>query len=361
MAMGLDYLGEKPLATHPSQLRCLVDPPTRIWCDLIETESLVLLTLKACLAAEALTPIKLEFWRFNSTGCAKIFDPRKRTGVQGGALLDKAPHDLSLTWAILGADHIAGFSVRGADVSEVMPFSLDPSDTSFLGSDGRPVAGLLSGMTNAEEGLGVADAAASMTVDFDMAAPSGPNVVPAAYHVSWIGVPNSEAALHAVMGALYQPSEWLHSEFTIVDPEASAFESRAYIAEEVRIAVVKCVDPSGAPVDFVCNFLTRDDIQPWLDIVRAGRRTRIELLPRRFGHNSLARLLEGAVREKLGGSPASLIGPGITRQVHEIIFDARWRAFERPRETRAEAQRSRLTLTSRLVTPEPFESASWVM
>src|SRR5258708_2774453 len=61
----------------------------------------------------------MKFWRASGGG-TKIFIDAQRRGVQGGALLDKAPHDLSLSINFLGGSGVSG-QLRNAEVHYLIP------------------------------------------------------------------------------------------------------------------------------------------------------------------------------------------------------------------------------------------------
>lgn len=57
----------------------------------------------------------IHLWRAGSSAVKKVIKA-DRDGIQGGALLDKSPHDLSITVELLEPERIKGFNVKDAEI-----------------------------------------------------------------------------------------------------------------------------------------------------------------------------------------------------------------------------------------------------
>ena len=186
---GVTYFGEKPLLTDKRQLKAL-DSCERFFCDFIETESRVVRTLQRVIGDSDFEISKLSFWRLGSTALKKIFDPETRTGVTGGALVDKTPHDLSITLALLGGDRPDKLQadVMAASVYSFLPAywpSLVGSTPVLLSGKDLPMTRITSGFVKQEGEDWTADGGGWARVRWRDAA-NGP--IEAEHFFSWIGV-----------------------------------------------------------------------------------------------------------------------------------------------------------------------------
>jgi hypothetical protein len=101
------YFGEKPIVTDPIALDKIVrsSGATPFFCDFIETSDPAVIMMKEFVRENKLLISKMRFWRASASGIKHLVG-HDQQGVQGGALLDKAPHDLSIAVMFLGAENI---------------------------------------------------------------------------------------------------------------------------------------------------------------------------------------------------------------------------------------------------------------
>lgn len=356
--VGLDYLGEKPLVTQPGHLEALGDMGIRAWCNFIETQGRVFRTLAREIANHELKIVSFEFWRYGSTGCKKVFEPGKRESVRGGALLDKAAHDLSIVLGLVGVASLEDWTVRWVSATQFMPahiFALFAGTPRFMGHDDSWVADLRSGLAEQDDGVGTADAEFHMDMDLVIAGREGSHDVSAKFHFSWIGVPDSGDGLERQMARFgYDRDSWCGHETQVIEL-AKSTRGAGYMVEEARIGIITAERPTGEEVHLVCNFLGKLQSDPWLESVENNQRTPVELVAAQFGDNSLARVFESVVLEVIGEREADLIGIESARIVHEIILEAQQLAFRGKRDPKHEIERSRGTFGTRLILPDGSE------
>jgi hypothetical protein len=114
------YLGEKPLCADVTGIKDMNRLPYElIFCELIEMVNPVFLKVKDYIENKNLEILELYFWRAGSSALKKVIGT-DRAGIQGGALLDKSPHDFSISVGLLGVDSI--------DDKEVEPNLEPPPD-----------------------------------------------------------------------------------------------------------------------------------------------------------------------------------------------------------------------------------------
>lgn len=107
--------GEKPLFTKESQADFVAHhfAGQTFFCEFIETENSVFRVASDFIRSESFQIQRMSFWRASCMG-VEIAAGDGRGGVEGGALLDKAPHDLSVSLGLLGPRAVQGWSVRQA-------------------------------------------------------------------------------------------------------------------------------------------------------------------------------------------------------------------------------------------------------
>lgn len=143
---GYFYFGEKPIFVDPAQI--LDDSgwsadtssqyaPPPIFCDFIETCNPAAVALKKFIADRNLKIEKISAWRTSSSGIKHLVGHEQK-GVQGGALFDKSPHDLSLTTMLLGPDDIVDFCIvpEKTKIHDLIP-NIQKDTLQFLGQDSK--------------------------------------------------------------------------------------------------------------------------------------------------------------------------------------------------------------------------------
>jgi len=308
------YLSEKPLFTARKQLSSLAKYGNRVLCDFIETESLPALRLRE-MQASGLKIERFRFWRLNSIGFQKLLKPRMRTGVTGGAAIDKCIHDLAVAVSLQPCpDASLGEPVvEQADNYAYLPDPSDVSKTRFFTTDGRFARGI---------DLGTAEAAGYARVRWS----SG---LEGHFHYGWIGVEAYDRLSRDKRGESLQSfmreigieeQLWLYRQKIDAGPYAK------FASGDARIAVVEGLY-QRSPVRLIVNFLDRPGVQPF--IFETGRREFLPLRTHRHGNNSLARVFEHAIRQTQfwARNGTHYLGRGIIENVHRTAFAIREKAF----------------------------------
>jgi predicted dehydrogenase len=353
------YLGEKPLVTEHAQLKIVEKLGTPLFCDFVETENQAVLTLRSMISRHELDINKLSFWRLNSIGLAKLFNPSARRGVTGGSLLDKCIHDLAVTVCLLksmpGTKNWS-YVVEAAAPLALMPHSLDVDDagcfsTTAAGFSTRNIPlGLVTG--NSEKPW-ITDAAGFAQLQW-----RGVSNVLANYHYSWIGVEHfDDLATRADVSSLRErlgklgilEDQWFSTHTTDVDL------LHTFDMEDARVLVVEG-SKKGKPVTIVVNMLRRDPIKPFI-FLKVGNESpdmvKVEEQP--YGDNALARVFKVAVDSLLSEDKkrGNFLSSEVICLVHRALFDIRHNMFGRPYDEKEEWDKALRLIGSQLVPKYP--------
>lgn len=116
------YLGEKPIFTDPATINGFTEEidDLPIFCDFIETCNPAVTAMTSYIKDNDLRIEKMAFWRAGSSGIKHIIG-HEQQGVQGGAFLDKAPHDFSISTMLLDPRRISDFIIKDCDVLALVP------------------------------------------------------------------------------------------------------------------------------------------------------------------------------------------------------------------------------------------------
>lgn len=336
----LAYLVEKPMVSHQSELEQLEimagscaaranGIADRLYCDLIETQSAVCLHLQDMVSSGDLEIEELSFYRLNSSGTAKNYSPHERCGVQGGSLMDKSIHDLSITAALLAPNGAVSLS---GELRSAMPLCFLPCKT-------RASIGLLNGYNQIwSADKRAKDWAADGASVFDVAWKDGTRVIPATYSASWVGVTQFEElcrkhgkrfkGIFEMAGEYHGCSDWLHS----------VRSGYGFVMQEANLLGIRG-KLKGVSTRLLVNFLARgSDILPW--IWDGGSKRMIAVPPRPFGTNSLARILELGVLAAVG-LPVNCIGFDAAMLCHRELLRAHRQMMARDIELGAEIELGR--------------------
>jgi hypothetical protein len=314
------YLGEKPLLTCRNELGLLDRFMGRVACDFVENLSLPLLKIRE-MQNSGLVVQKLRFWRLNSTGLLKLLLPDERCGVTGGALFDKAIHDLAAT-SLLMRD------AKGAFVEDASIFSFMPSSGSargqraFMNARGTVDQEIFKGT----DGKWTADAAGFAKARWI----GGSGTTPCDYAYSWVGIEQFEVLASrngypslreaaAVFGV--DESLWMHRE------SADSGLVDSFEKQEVRLAIIDG-EQDGKAVQLLVNFLHRPPgVEPF--VFDRLQNKFLDLRGPEFGENSLCRVFETAIRSyALDQSEVRApLGGRVVGQSHRALFDIRDYAF----------------------------------
>ena len=220
----LVYLGEKPFVDDPSSLARAASFSSTLpfFCEFIETENPVVHRVREHIERNRLSPSRIMLWRAGSSGLKKLIRA-DRPGVQGGSLLDKAPHDLSITAALLGPQNVVHSTVVDSRIHEVLLHvdALQDRKDSYLSADGEPADSFQFDFIKKRRGALTADGMLSARVQWwiktgELTA----RAVDSEYLFSWCGVLSSmnhdcppEATFMKYLERLQIPKEdWLYTE-----------------------------------------------------------------------------------------------------------------------------------------------------
>lgn len=311
------YIGEKPLFTTRAGLLTLGRFGGNVLCDFIESQNAAILKLLD-MQREGFRIHRLRFWRLNSTGLRKLYEPLKRPGVTGGALLDKGIHDLALASILL---RNGGPTPVTSRVEEAINLSLMPHlvPAEYASGTQSTTPGLIPGGGN-----GATDAAGHARICWRSSFE-----VDAEFRYGWIGVDRFDE----LCTSLGQPS--LRALLAGYGLEESAWLARAPLDEkpfdslEQQEARVLVVDGTcrGRNEQLVVNFLDRPGIEPF--IFHAGREEFLDLGQHSYGETSLARVFALAIRDYVGGKALvrSPLGATVIHEAHRLAFDISDEAF----------------------------------
>jgi len=317
---GALYLTEKPMLSNSAEqaeLEAICGTSAeirtalagRVFCDLVETESEVCLHLADMVAAGDLEIDSLTFFRLSSSGIAKTRRVAERSGVQGGAFVDKAIHDIAVTLALLGGARDA-YSV---DISEATPLCFLPrtegARTGLLDGANR----IWSGARSQQEWP--ADGASIVRTEWHC----GAKTVPVVFNASWVGVERFEAVrrrraadapgLAAMLKRGDGCPEWFYARTA----------APGFLNEDARLLEIDgrlC----GKPTSLLVNFLAASkSIVPW--IWDCAARKRVTIPSRKYGANSLARVFERVLLREQAGT-VSGIGFESALQAHRVLWNA---------------------------------------
>ncbi len=318
------YLGEKPAVSDRHELDSIQQLDGRIYCDFIETENPVTLTLRNLIKTGFLEVQRMTFWRLNSIGLTKFFNADTRKGVTGGALLDKCSHDVAVTVALLlsrPSCKSLSCSVEAASPHVLMPYSRLPEhEHCFATASNDPSNRVVWGQDKKGKNSWIADGAGSARTRW-----SGSNGVLVDYHFGWFGVNHfdqfrffdrSSSVRHQLGDLGLDEPSWLakHSERTGV--------MHAYQFQDARILVIEGTLQKRR-VKLVANFLTRPGISPF--IYNATDTQFLELTNVDYADNPLARVFSLAIEGLLAGRTTSnnFLHQEISLTVHDVLFKIR--------------------------------------
>ncbi len=317
------YLTEKPMLSDSAELselerHCSTSPAvhaalaSRVFCDLVETQSEACLHLADMVASGDLEIDALTFFRLSSSGIAKTRRIAERGGVQGGAFVDKAIHDISVTLALLGC---ASPNACSVDVTRATPLC-------FLPCAERSHAGLLDGLNRVWSGVRSltewpADGASIVQMQWRC----GEKTVPVVYNASWVGVncfeilrrqrAANEPALSALLARATGCPDWLYARTT----------APGFLDEDARLLEIDG-RLRGVSTKLLVNFLAASrSIAPW--IWNCSARRALPIPRRKYGSNSLARVFEHTLLREASGTLCGVdFEPAM--QAHRVL----WKAHE---------------------------------
>jgi hypothetical protein len=329
------YLGEKPIFTALSDLEAARHFPAQcnFYCDLIETESPVFRGVAKYLEEERLRVERLWMWRAGSGALRKALRADREV-VFGGALEDKALHDLSITLGWLGGA-AAVRAIPEIHVQNGHDFCL--SDRAVLFRE-PSLLSMNNGLISSFQHIPTAGRdfhrdrfPADVVTAVDCAWPLAGRIVPASYLFSWVGVTGSAwerdfrqrwrdvAALELPIGTA--------CEAKYIEDLGRSFECDV---QEVRVAILHCAGRGGRQT-ILCNFLGKEAFPGLRRFAKAFGESGKLLCniyedPRpRAGAGKLedlADIFKRIFQELKGGPPAEHIGREAALLTHEVMLRA---------------------------------------
>ena len=327
------YFGEKPLFTNQGQIEFIERnfAGQTFFCDLIETENPAFRATNEFIRKERFNIQKMFFWRASCMGVS-IAAGDGRGGVEGGALLDKAPHDLSVAVGLLGPRNLMQSSVSQvrAHLLALHESAFQQSSRSFLSVANGPLEDLSSPVKLQENWPAVA--LASFDVDFTL---PGNVAVPVSFIASWLGIQNThlELSLCDKLASLgIEVNEWLNSESS----RTSRNQRYRYGNQEVRVALIEGL-LSGRKVHLVLNFLSKFEGRRFVYLLGEGRQRKVIFEEENVAsyHEKkdadLLRIFQRVVEDCAGLGAAENINAEVTLLVHKIMLSAAMKANEQLR------------------------------
>lgn len=327
--MPVYYLGEKPLFLDPAQIEHINSRQNyKFFCDLIETENPVFSQVKQYIERHNLQIQHLSFWRASTSGVSYLVGDG-RAGVTGGALLDKAAHDFSLSVGLLEPENISDATVI-ARTPVFMIGDLEYAtrgEQQFLTVQNRHSRDISTDLTN-RDAL-TADAVSTVEVTWKLA--DGREVL-GDYVFSWVGRTSYEAEqkiVNKLISLGFNTEKWLDR----VEGVISKSGKYKYNVEEVRIGIIQCRSEVGQ-VDIICNFLAKHGTVPKRYAYAVSGKNRETIYEDEevklydvMKKENMASVFATVADDCLGIKSASFIVREATIRVHEIILKAQNSAY----------------------------------
>jgi hypothetical protein len=323
----VSYFGEKPLFTNEGQIEFIERnfAERDFFCEFIETQNPVFRAARDFILAEGFRIERMSFWRASCMGVS-IAAGRGRRGVEGGALQDKAPHDLSVAIGLLGPRSVKGWSVR-----EAHPHLLALHGDAFRGRERKFLSvantplGDIRTHARIPEQL-PAEAEVSFGVDFRL---DGGVVIPASFLASWVGVQNAGPEMELterLLGLGVGVDEWLNNEEPHVRNTGLGYRN-----QEVRVVVIDGL-LANREAHLVLNLLAKFEGHRFMHLIGADG-TREVLFEEQNGrdyHESkgadLLRVFKAVVENCAGLHAAENLSTRATLLVHKIMLNAQTKA-----------------------------------
>jgi len=270
----------------------------------------------------------MSFWRASCMG-VEIAAGDGRGGVEGGALLDKAPHDLSVSLGLLGPRAVQGWSVRQArtHLLALHEDAFSSGTRNFL-SVARTALHDIGAPAHIPEHL---PADALLSFDVDLTLPEN-RVIPASYVVSWVGIQNTEPELllsNKLAGLGIGSNEWLNTKETLPSRNARY----RYENQEVRLGLIEGM-LGNRKAHLVLNLLAKFEGHRFVHLIGEDQR-RESIFEERDGrgyHDSkeadLFVVFQRVVEHCAGLQPADYVSTEASLLVHQIMLNALTKANE---------------------------------
>lgn len=332
----LYYFGEKPLISDEDELEDLkIFQPFH--CDFTETESVVFKRLKEHLESNTYQIKSISFYRCSSMGLIKMFDPEERPGVTGGALEDKAPHDLSL---LIGLSNERDWEIEKATIPYFMlaerkhlQLGASLQIPLFMTVRGSFHHSLFLNSGYDHKGLLRGDATADAAFALHLKSQKG---IDCKVFTSWIGVNELDEgkALRKRLSSIMEPGKrgfgfdeenWLYTD------RPSTRDGIKFKVEECRVGILEVENKQKDKLTIVANFLNRGKSKPFIFEVSAEKTKSPILLNDNefeFRDSSLARVFKTVILSILNNDThKSYLDKETAIRVHSLLIQARKKAF----------------------------------
>lgn len=340
------YLGEKPIFFDPETIRRVKQERfLQFFCDFIETSDPAVTEIKQLIKRNGYRIKDMAFWRAGSSGVKKIVG-HDQAGVQGGALLDKAPHDFSISTMLLEPNEIEGFEVASAKIHHLIPKKVGAA-FEILTAENKFVPPSSQCFDNRTDKTGsrftlAADGLSSCSINWKL---TGGRVVPCRYLFSWLGYMghigeqfhNEEEKWFVSQLDSFglTTDEWLMKEF-------HTGSERRCLETQARIGIITVEDEDGQEAKFVSNFIMADDkgsgqraVRRWAKLYRTpkpGELNKAKGLELNVDNaktyreqkiKDLADVFQRVSLSALGVQDAKYLGTKAAFAVHESLLAAR--------------------------------------
>jgi predicted dehydrogenase len=335
----LFYFGEKPLITDPAQLR-LIKASTGLppfFCDFIETKNPAVVLMQRFIVENRLTIEGMRFWRAGASGIKHIIG-HDQNGVEGGALLDKAPHDLAIAAMLLGPDRIQNFKINTANVYHLIPKLDDGGNLTFLDKKNHFLSKAelsfdLHGPERANRQKLPADGLCEFAMQWTV---GDGEAVPCKFVASWLGYLGhadhknahrcEEEFVSELLALDINPNTWLMAE------RATGTSGRTCIERQARIAIVDTRDSRGRSVKLVANFLIHENdggaFNRWVKVFRDGDKLPLNIPVDNAASYpeqkeiDLANVFKSVIVDCTGGAKANNLSSTAATWVHDALLQA---------------------------------------
>ena len=318
------YFGEKPLFTKQGEIDFIEHtfPGQTFFCELIETENPVFRAANQFIHSQGFKIESMSFWRASCMGVS-IAVGDARGGVEGGALLDKVPHDLSIAIGLIGRGDLMQWSV-----TDVRTHLLALHESAFRLNKRNFLSIASTALEDISSSARIPEkfpAAALFSFDVDLRLQENSGV-PVTFLASWVGIQNTQierrfADRLAVVGM--DIKEWLNSE----EPKVSRDLQYRYQNEEVRMALVEGL-LAGRKAQLVLNLLGKFGGRRFVRLLDENGRSEL-ILQEEDGQDyhekkdaDLLCVFKRVVEHCAGLGSAEHVGAEATILVHKIMLSA---------------------------------------
>jgi predicted dehydrogenase len=331
----ITLLLEKPIAVTADELTriSLYAPSDDFFCDFIDIGNDAFRALRGYIRDNSLVIDRIACWRANSSGIRRSLGDG-RDGVQGGALLDKAAHDVALVACLLASEDAL---YEAAEIHHTVP----NSSTSWHSVDGRIEFGNGPDVWGKDDLLLPADG----TTSVDSVWRVGERDVPVSFVWGWLGTTgiSHEADIVQVLANLGHTRPFILNHVvdlveeqrkyrSVTEPGLFPWHPKVFSDDDVRLLVLSCGSHT-----LVCNLLGKAPApgvaigRYVLDYVDGQEHVVFESPTgtdlRRVNRTDLAHVLGLALRSQTDPGCAVDISRRRAEFVHRFVIDARALAF----------------------------------